>query len=410
VIQYIMWIIAFLTLYISILWISFLYLSLDKVKAKAPKILPKVTIAVPAYNEERTILNTIKSILDLNYPRDKLEVIIINDGSKDDTKKIVESFIKSKNNCIIINKVNGGKAAALNSALDIASGDLFACVDADSFVTKDSLINALHNFSKPKVAAVISSIQINDPKTIFEKIQRIEYIMAVLIRKLMASINTLSMTPGVLSIYRTKVLKKIGGFDDDNITEDYEIAMRLRKFGYKIEIETDSLTYTNAPSSFWSLWRQRVRWYRGFLFNHVKYRKMFFDKRYSFLAYFQLPLDIIGVVFLLAATSLISYAVIKNTYEFIVRSVMIKDYFVNHVLSFPTLKDFILTQNLKIMIPIWVALIAGIYLFYKAHKLVKHEFKHPFSIWSYFVLLPYLTSLHWISAISHELFRTKRKW
>lgn len=409
-IQYLMWFIAFVTLYVSIIWINFLYLDIDKVRGRVPKNLPKVTIAVPAFNEEKNILWTVKSILDLNYPKDKLQVIIINDGSRDNTKVVVEDFILGKENCVLIDKKNEGKAAALNSALEVASGELFACVDADSFVTSDSLINAIHHFSKPKVAAVISSIQIHEPKTIFERVQRIEYIVAVLMRKIMASINTLAMTPGVLSIYRGDVLRKVGGFDNNNITEDYEIALRLKKFGYKIEIETTSLTYTKAPNTFWGLWNQRVRWFRGFLFNHLKYRKMFFDKKYSFLAYFQLPLDIAGVVFLVAATAIISFTLVKNFYEFIVRSVMIKGYFFNHFFSFPSFKDFVLSQNMKIMVPIWIALVAGVYLFYRAHKLVKEEFKGPFSIWSYFILLPYLTCLHWISAISHELFRTKRKW
>ncbi len=405
-----MWFIAFIALYISIVWLNFLYLGITNPKQKAPKNLPKTTIVVPAYNEEKTILTTLKSITKLNYPEEKLEVIVVNDGSKDNTKKVVQKFIKKHRNFSLLDKKNEGKAEALNSAIKIATGELFACVDADSVVEEDSLANAIHNFSKPKVAAVISSIQIYQPKNIYEKLQKIEYVMAVLMRKLMSSIDTLAMTPGVLSIYKTDVLKKIGGFDKDNITEDYEVAMRLKYHGYKIEIEDNSITHTKAPRSFWSLWRQRVRWYRGFIFNHLKYRKMFFNKKYSFLAYFQLPLDVIGVVFLLTATGIIAFNVIKHLYEFIVRSVMIKGYFTSQIFSIPSFKEIILSQNMKIMIPIWVALIAGIYLFYRAHKLSKAPIKHPFSIWTYFILLPYLTSLHWISAISHELFGTKRKW
>lgn len=409
-IHYIMWFIAFVALYISIVWLNFLYLGITAAKQKIPKDLPRTTIVIPAYNEEKTIITTLKSITQLNYPKDRLEAIVVNDGSKDGTKNVVERFIKKHSNFSLLNKKNEGKAAALNSALEITGGELFACVDADSTVEEDSLINAVHNFSKPKVAAVISSIQIYRPKNIYEKVQKIEYIMAVLMRKLMSSIETLAMTPGVLSIYRTDVLKKVGGFDKDNITEDYEIAMRLKYHGYRIEIEDSSLTHTKAPSSFWSLWKQRVRWYRGFIFNHLKYRKMFFNRKYSFLAYFQLPLDVLGVIFLLTATGLIAFNVIKHAYEFIIRSIMIKGYFTSQVFSIPSFKEIILSQNMKIMIPIWVALVSGIYLFYRAHKLSKAPVKNPFSIWTYFVLLPYLTSLHWISAISHEIFGTKRKW
>ena len=121
-------------------------------------------------------------------------------------------------------------------AIKIAKGSLFACVDADSIVEKNSLRLMLPHFLDSKVGAVISAIKINKPKNIYEKVQRLEYIIAVLIRKLMESINTLSMTPGVLSVYKTDVLRKVGGFDSGNITEDYEIAMRLKYHKYKILI------------------------------------------------------------------------------------------------------------------------------------------------------------------------------
>lgn len=390
-------------------WINFLLLN-EPEKAKKPTNYPPITIAIPAYNEEKNIARTIKSVLNLSYPKEKLQILIINDGSTDNTKKIVKDLIKNHSNARLINKTNQGKAAALNTALTVASGKLFGCVDSDSTVDKNALKHIIPHFSNKKTAAVISALRVDKPKNLFEKIQRLEYIIAILSRKLRASINTLAMTPGVLSIYRTAPLKKLGSFDLGNPTEDFEIALRLKYHGYSVELEPRALTYTKVPSTFKSFWRQRIRWYRGFIFNHLKYKDMFFSKKHGLMGYFQLPLNIIGILLLLVGISVISYAIIDRLSEFIIRLATIKGYLLNHLFYIPSFKEFILAHNTKIMLPIYISSIAGLFLFYVAHKQTKEKIKFPFTIFTYFVLYPYLVTTEWISAITQELMKFKRRW
>jgi len=407
--QYIIWILAFISLYLAIVWLNFLYLYDPKKKQKL-KNYPTVTIAIPAFNEEKTISKTLKSVLNLSYPKNKIEIIVVNDGSTDKTVEIVEKFSKKRKNIKLINQKNKGKAAALNAALKIALGEFFACLDADSTIIKRSLTLMLPHFSQPKTASVISGLKVNNAKNIYEKLQRFEYILAILMRKLKASINTLAMTPGVLSIYRTKILKKVGKFDKKNMTEDFEIAMRLKYHGYDIKIEPKSFTYTNVPNTFSSFLRQRTRWFRGFIYNHLKYKDMFFNKRYGILGYFQLPLNILGVVSLLISMAIITFFVISKVTEFFIRLFKIEGYLTTYIIKFPSFKEIILSHNTKIMLPIYIASLSGIYLFYLAHKQSKEKIKNPVSVLTYFILYPYLVLFHWISAISQELLKLKRKW
>jgi len=413
-IQYIMLIIAFISLYTTILWLSFLYLgNFDRKKSRIGEY-PLVTIAIPAHNEEKGIRQTIQSVLDMKYPEDKLELIVINDASTDNTKEIAEEII-SQNRSRDIKLLNtkecyGKKSPGMNRALRIAKGEFFGCVDADSIVDKNALHPMLPHFSERKVGAVISAIQVNDPKNIYEKIQHFEYIMGILTRKLMASIGTLVMTPGVLSIYRTDVLKIVGGFDENNITEDFEIALRLKDAGYCVELETDSHTFTNVPNNFRSLWNQRIRWFRGFIENHRKYKHMILNREFKTYGMFQIPFNILSVPILILSAGLIFYGFMKYSYEFILRSVVITNYFKNSILHIPSLKEILLLQNLKIGIPILFASVLGIIMIVYAYRQVNQKLKNPAHIWVYFVIFPYLTSLHWLSAIGQEILKIRKKW
>ncbi len=411
-IEYIMWIISFITLYLSIVWINFLYFS-DFQKPRKLKNIPTLTIVVPAFNEETGIKETISSLVSCQYPADKLSIVVVDDGSTDKTAEVVRKSIKEHPgyDITLISQENQGKAAAVNAALFTCNSELFACLDADSTIGCGSIMPMLVHFEDDaKTAAVISAIKVDDPKNLFEKIQRFEYLMAILMRKIRSTINTLAMTPGVLSIYRTEVLKDVGGFDVGNITEDFEIAMRLKYHGYNIQLETSAVTYTKVPNTFRMLWRQRLRWFRGYLINHYKYKDMFFSPKHNKLfSCFQLPLNIFSIFLFLFMIVLVSYYSFTFMIERVIRITMIKGYLEN-LFYVPSLKEFILSQNFKIMIPIYLGSLTGILLFYFAHKISKEKFKYPLSIWAYFVIFPYMSFTHWVFSLTDEVFRRKRKW
>lgn len=409
--NYLIYVITFVSLYLAILWLNFLYLS-DFPDKKKLKRFPTVTIVIPAYNEASTITKTIKSIINLDYPREKLEIIVVNDCSTDQTREVAEKIIRNSRqyNIKLINKkTNEGKAYALNSALKIASGEIFSCVDADSFVKKDSLRKLVPHLFNKNTAAVISSIKVINEKNVLGKVQRMEYFMVMLTRKIMSFIGTLYTTPGVLSIYKTDIIRNLGGFDTECLTEDFEIAMRLRYNHYHVKMEPDSITYTKVPESPNLFWRQRIRWTRGFIENNIKYKKMYFNSKYGFLGWFQLPLAVIAPVLLVVGITFILYNIIKNLYEFIIRIIFIEGYLSN-LFVFPSLKKILLSQNFKIGFPIAVASILGFTLLYLAHKQAKEKIKHPSSVITYYLLLHYVMAAYWISAITQEVFKTKKKW
>ncbi|MHA1832290.1 MAG: glycosyltransferase [Candidatus Helarchaeota archaeon] len=253
---------------------------------KIPKMnkFPSLSILIPAYNEEKTIGDTIKLIKKMKYPK-KFEIIVINDGSTDDTGRVAKSFKGIK----VIDKPNGGKANALNLGLKYAKGEIIAVVDADSYPGENSLLNAVPFFVEKNVAAVTTSIFVKSPKNIIERLQRIEYIMIVWARKLLECIDSVYVTPGVLSLYRKEALEKVGKFDEKNLTEDIEIAWRLIYNGYKIKMSLNAENATRVPNNIKDWWHQRLRWNVGGLQTCLKYLNTFMKKDFKSLGLFILP-------------------------------------------------------------------------------------------------------------------------
>ena len=400
-----LWISSFFALVISIFWLQVMLLNEEKTKITTK--FPSVSILIPAYNEGKTITKTIKSVLNLDYPKDKLEIIVINDSSTDNTADMVKKFKEVK---LIYNKHRGaGKASALNMGLKYAKGELFDVIDADSEIEKNSLKNLISYFEDNKTGSVISSIKIRNPKNIYHHIQRLEYILATFIRKLMSKIDTLHITPGVLSVYRTKLIKKLGGFDEKNITEDLEIALRLRANNYSVKMSPDSITYTRIPSDFKELWHQRIRWFRGFIYNNLKYKKMFMNKKYGAMGRFQLPLNVLTFFTIVILFVFISYEVFTNLYESIFNLFLLKNNYL-YSIEFPSLKQLLLNMNVKLIFPLTISFFLSFYLLKKAHKSMGEKFIFNPALLIYFTAYPLLRTLHWMAAFYKEIIRSKRKW
>ncbi len=410
-IQYILWGISFVTLWLTLVWLNFLYA--DPAPKKHFKVFPKITFGIPAHNEEETILKTISSILDADYPSDKKEIIVVDDGSTDNTASVVRQFAASHSNIKVFSKPNGGKASALNIAFEHASGEFFSVMDADSRISKESVKLSLENFTDDKIGAVISRVRVDAPKNFLERIQRFEYIMSSMIRKIMCNFGTLSITPGVLSIYRMSVLREVGGFTKDaqNLTEDLEIAMRLKFYGYLIKMEPRSITYTHVPRTLSQLWGQRVRWARGYIYNHVKYAKMFFSQKHGLFGLFQLPVNVLVVLLLIANIGIIAYDLLNRSFDFVFRSFTIPDYFWTRITDIPSVQQFVLGNNVQVSFPIIVGFALGLYLIYFAHKFFQEQFRKQITpLVAYMLIMPYFSTLNWISSIVKEVSRSKRKW
>lgn len=256
---------------------------------------PTVSIIVPCWNEEKTLAGTVKSLLNLEYPKDKLSIILVDDGSTDSTPKCMQEF-KDRSQIKILSKENGGKYTALNYALEHIDTDLVGCLDADSFVDSNALRNIVPFFNNDaEVKSVIPSIRVFNPNTVLEHGQKIEYSLGVFMRRMLSSLGALYVTPGPFSIFRRTVFKELGGYKLGHQTEDMELALRLQKHRYKIVKSDGAVVFTVVPTRLLALLKQRVRWSYGFLNNVLDYKEMFFNKKYGNLAFFVMPLGTLSI-------------------------------------------------------------------------------------------------------------------
>jgi len=225
------------------------------------KKLPLVTLLIPAYNEEADIAETIQSLKKVLYK--KIEFIVINDGSQDQTSKIVNENIDGDSRFRFLDhQDNQGKANRLNQGIEEANGEIIACMDADSIVEPDIFSKVLPYFEDKKVGAVTVTVQVKNPKKILHKVFDLEFTLGLsLFLKLFSFFDCIFVTPGPFSAYRKKVLKEIGGFDPNNVTEDHEIAYRLHRSRYKIKNCIEAKVHTALPETFRGLYVQRRRWW-----------------------------------------------------------------------------------------------------------------------------------------------------
>ena len=284
IIEIISYILLFFILYFQVFFLlSFFNDKKRKNWYKTPEnkdYFPTTSIIVPCFNEEKTVSSTIDSLLSLDYPKDKLKIIAVNDGSTDSTLSILNKY-KEKFGIVVLDKENGGKHTALNLALENIDTELVGCLDADSFVDKMALSKLVPYFKKEDIMAVIPAVVVHKPSNLLQLIQKAEYNIAVLVRRILCNLNAIYVPPGPFSIFRKKVFDTIGGYKHGHTTEDMEIAMRMQKHHMKIENSPESLVYTVTPKTISALQKQRVRWQYGFFKNALDYKSLFFKKEYG---------------------------------------------------------------------------------------------------------------------------------
>ena len=252
-----------------------------------------VSVLIPAFNEQDTIKSTVENVLKSDYKYLK-EIIIINDGSTDDTLNIIEQLEKKYSKVKVLNKKNSGKADSLNNALKIAKGELVVVVDADSFPDVDAIGLMVGYFSDEQVGAVTTRILVRNRNNFIRKMQAVEYKVIAFTRKLLGFLDSIYVTPGPMALYRKSALLKIKGFDKKNMTEDIEATWHLIHDGYKIKMSFLSKASTVAPDTLKKWFKQRIRWNIGGFQTILKYKHCFF--RRGMLGFFILPFFSISLV------------------------------------------------------------------------------------------------------------------
>lgn len=311
--ELLLYICSYFSLFTAILFFLTFFEQKGQLKNPVPKRYPSISVIVPAYNEERHITATIRSLLNLEYPKGKVEIIVIDDGSKDNTYAIACTF--RKQGVKVFTKSNSGKGDTLNFGLKHAHGELIACLDADSIVHSSCLKKMVGYFNDPRVMAVTPSMKIHQPKGILLRIQQIEYLLGVYLRKVFAYLGSIHVTPGPFSIFRKEFFDTYGGYDTDNLTEDIEIAMRIQSKQYIIENSIDANVWTIGPKTFKGLLRQRLRWYVGFLDNALKYKHMFANRNYGNLGMFFLPGVFVSTALVIALFFYMIYKAVTTSYK-----------------------------------------------------------------------------------------------
>lgn len=295
---------AYPFLFLAIYFEAFLLVTLLSSPARASRTrsstsayTPKVAMVVPCYNEGSTVRDTARSLLALSYPHDKLSIVLVNDGSTDNTAEIMEEF-SHEPRITIIHQANGGKHAALNAGIAASEdAELIGCLDADSFVEEGALLEVVSVFeNRPEVGAVTAAMSVHKPSNFVEHMQNAEYILGIALRHILASVNGLHVTPGPFSLYRMSTLRELGGFRKGHNTEDMEMALRIQRAGYHIESAHTARVFTTVPRSVPALVKQRTRWTSGFLRNVLyDYRDLVGNPRYGTLGMLVLPLGFFAI-------------------------------------------------------------------------------------------------------------------
>lgn len=264
-----------------------------------PNFNPKVSVIIPAWNEEVGVLHTIYSILKSGYRN--VEVFVINDGSTDSTHEKMRRFLRKYNHFRCNNKIpvyykvkeNGGKSRAINHGLKYATGEIVLTIDADSVVDEKAIANIVKHFIDPEVMTVAGNVKIGNRSQTIGLIQQLEYMYGFYFKKADSLMNSIYIVGGAAAAYRRNIFSKVGVFDEDIITEDIEMSTRIQYAGYKIEYAADAIIYTEGPTELPGLCKQRLRWKYGRLLTFYKYRDLFFSldsKHVKFLTFFVLPL------------------------------------------------------------------------------------------------------------------------
>ncbi len=276
-VRYVLAVISFFIVFIlSFVFIYKLISAQDTVLRDSKKSYDKyISFVIPVYNEGDDLRLCLDSIENIEYPKDKYEIIVVDDGSNNPiTAQILEEYSKKYSNIKIIRKDNGGAASARNLGIINSNGEIIITIDSDSIIDKDAPAKLVSYFDDPQVAAVTGSVRVLNPDRPLTKWQSIEYDIILVYRRILEVFDSIYVTPGGLSAFRKEAIMKVGLFDTNSLTEDQEIALKLQKAGYKIMATLDAFAYTRVPDSLNKLVKQRVRWIRGGIWNRLKHRDL----------------------------------------------------------------------------------------------------------------------------------------
>lgn len=338
------------TLVLSVIYVIQMFVSLARVRRGHKKLLANdysryfdsenmlpISLVIPAYNEQENIVQNIKSLMTINYP--SYEIVVVNDGSTDKTGELVINafhmhkietavryqiptkkvrgiyYSREFPKLLFVDKENGGKSDALNAGINVSSFPLFTCLDADSRLEKDALLQLALEFIKDSRTVVAGGIVriangskivngefrgFSMPKKLVERFQIVEYYRSFLSgRVFWSSTNSLLIVSGAFGLFRKQTVIDVGGYKTNTIGEDMEIVVRIHRYmrknhkKYRVIFSESSVCWTQGPMSMKDIRSQRRRWQIGLMDTLIAHRGMMFNPRYGTVGLLSMPYNLI---------------------------------------------------------------------------------------------------------------------
>lgn len=402
-----------------VLFVSFFYLSVywknKSIFCENPvaKKFPKLSFVIPAYNEVKGIAKTIQSIQSLDYPNKPFDIIVVNDASTDDTESVLKKIKGIR--FFTLPKNSGRAAVGKNVGIAHAKHDFIVTMDADDcHPQKDCLLKMMGYFEKdPTIYAVTTSHLPYRPQNIWEHLQQFEYTSTNFFRKMNTVLNAMYVVPGPLTVFRKKALTEAGGFDPIALTEDIDLAFNILSRGHKIENAFNAIVFTEVPNTLRSLFRQRMRWFRGGIMVTKKYHSLLFNPRLGEFGTFVFPFvfvisGILLFIMLVRALFFILLAFllqVANVYALFLLEEFNLAVFSNPVADW----TFLFTKDSILLVPILIISIGMLLLafHYSPKKLGIGDV--PYLV-LYLFYWGFMMSTWWVYALLLEIFNRPRRW
>jgi cellulose synthase/poly-beta-1,6-N-acetylglucosamine synthase-like glycosyltransferase/peptidoglycan/xylan/chitin deacetylase (PgdA/CDA1 family)/spore germination protein YaaH len=274
-----------------------------------PATGPGVTVLIPCFNEEKVIVASVRRILASAWP--KLEVLVLDDGSSDDTSKVVAEAFGNEPRVRLRRFENGGKARALNRGLVEATGEIVVALDADTLFPPDTIPKLVRWFADPKVGAVAGNAIVGNRRNLITRWQALEYVTAQnLERRALAALGAVTVVPGAVGAWRRTALEALGGYPSDTLAEDQDLTIAVQRAGWQVEFDPGARAYTEAPETIAGLLKQRFRWSFGTLQCLWKHRAALFNPQRPVLGFVALPQIWLFQIVLTALAPLVDLAIV----------------------------------------------------------------------------------------------------
>jgi cellulose synthase/poly-beta-1,6-N-acetylglucosamine synthase-like glycosyltransferase/peptidoglycan/xylan/chitin deacetylase (PgdA/CDA1 family)/spore germination protein YaaH len=280
-----------------------------------------IAVLVPAYNERETVCKTIDSLLASTVTN--LEIIVIDDGSKDDTLKILRRKFRGNPHVRVLTKENGGKSSALNYGLENTDAEILIALDADTIFAPDAIELLVRHFEDPKTGAVAGAVAVGNQVNLITKFQALEYIVSQNFdRRALEVVNGIVVVPGAIGAWRRQALLDAGGFPHNTLAEDADATITLECQGWKILVEPEAVARTEAPETIKAFMKQRFRWTFGLLQVAYKHRNVMTDQKARGVAYCAIPNIVLFQFLLVLISPVMDVALLWNVFVVIVGSIM----------------------------------------------------------------------------------------